>query len=599
MNASNDAELGLNLVNSGVISQGQLEEVRQEAEESGAGLVSVLLEKGYASAADLAVAAQGSEEHAPPQAEESQAPQPTISQAGESREKSGTGQAALSAYEIEAEAIRAIPRAIAEEYTALPLQISQERILVAMADETNVLAIDAIRSRTGRKVEPVEIPAEQIEEAIDQYYTRQARASIQVSERAKDLSATVSGTDAVSGIDTELIQMLDAGPVVRIVETIIQDAARMGASDIHIEPRADHVQVRCRVDGQLSTVTKLPKDMQRAVLSRIKLLADENIAETRFPQGGRFDAMVEGRPVDLRVSTLPTYWGEKAVLRLLDKSRVFVSLSELGFLPQMQKEFEELITRPQGMILVTGPTGSGKSTTLYAALHTINEDRINISTVEDPIEYEVQGLNQTQVKPGIGLDFAEFLRHILRQDPDVILVGEIRDLETAQMAFRAALTGHLVLSTLHTNDAPSAATRLVDIGIAPYIIGSSILGVLAQRLVRRICPHCREQYQPSSQELERLNLTEEQAAKIRFHVGRGCRHCRNTGYSGRVAVYELMKMNDELRRALSRGEDASALRRIAVKSGMKTLRYDALTKVHQGITSVHEAVNVMFAPELM
>ncbi len=599
MSGVNDDSLAQSLLDSGVISQGQLEEARREAEESGAGLVSVLLEKGYASAADLAAAAQSREEDAPPQTEESPAPQPTISQAGGSREKSGTGPAALSAYEIETEATRASPRAIAEEYTALPLQISQERILVAMADETNVLAIDAIRSRTGRKVEPVEIPAEQIEEAIDQYYTRQARASIQVSEQAKDLSAAVSGTEAVSGIDIDLIRMLDDAPVVRIVETIIQDAARMQASDIHIEPRADHVQVRYRVDGQLSTITRLPKDMQQAVLSRIKLLANENIAETRFPQGGRFDTMIDGRAIDLRVSTLPTYWGEKAVMRLLDKSRVFVSLGELGFLPQMQKEFEELVTRPQGMILVTGPTGSGKSTTLYAALHTINEDRINISTVEDPIEYEVQGLNQTQVHPAIGLDFAEFLRHILRQDPDVILIGEIRDLETAQMAFRASLTGHLVLSTLHTNDAPSAATRLVDIGMAPYIIGSSILGVLAQRLVRRICPHCREQYQPSSQELERLNLTEEQAAKIRFHVGRGCRHCRNTGYSGRVAVYELMKMNDELRGALGREEDVSALRRIAVKSGMKTLRYDALTKVHQGSTSAQEVINVMFAPELM
>jgi len=410
---------------------------------------------------------QGREEDAPPQTEESHSPQPTISHAGGPHEKTGTGQAALSAYDIESAAIRAIPRAIAEEYTVLPLQISQERILVAMADETNVLAIDAIRSRTGRKVEPVEIPAEQIEEAIDQHYTRQARASIRVSEQAKDLSATVSGTEAVSGIDIDLIRMLDDAPVVRIVETIIQDAARMQASDIHIEPRSDHVQVRYRVDGQLSTITKLPKDMQQAVLSRIKLLANEDIAETRFPQGGRFDTIVDNRPIDLRVSTLPTYWGEKAVLRLLDKSRVFVSLGELGFLPQMQKEFEELITRPQGMILVTGPTGSGKSTTLYAALHTINEDRINISTVEDPIEYEVQGLNQTQVHPAIELDFAEFLRHILRQDPDVILIGEIRDLETAQMAFRASLTGHLVLSTLHTNDAPSATTRLVDIGIAP------------------------------------------------------------------------------------------------------------------------------------
>jgi len=445
----------------------------------------------------------------------------------------------------------------------------------------------------------VEVDGEEIQKAIGDYYTRQARESIEVSQKAKDLSAAVTGSELVSGIDTELVRMLDDAPVVRVVETIIQDAARMHASDIHVEPRADSVQVRYRVDGQLTTVTRLPKDMQRAVLSRIKVLADEDIAESRFPQGGRFDTVIDGRAIDLRISTLPTYWGEKAVMRLLDKSQVFVALSELGFLPQMQKEFEDLVTRPQGMILVTGPTGSGKSTTLYAALHTINEDSINICTVEDPIEYEVEGLNQTQVHPEIDLDFAEFLRHILRQDPDVILVGEIRDLETAQMAFRASLTGHLVLSTLHTNDAPSAVMRLVDIGMPPYLISSSILGVLSQRLVRRICAHCRQQYQPSDDERERLNLTQEQAAKIRFHVGRGCRHCRNTGYSGRVAVYELMKMNNELRTALAQGANAAELRQIAIKSGMKTLRYDALTKVHQGITSAQEVLNVMFAPELM
>ena len=339
--------------------------------------------------------------------------------------------------------------------------------------------------------------------------------------------------------------------------------------------------------------------MHRNVLSRGKILAGEDIAETRFPQGGRFDTVIDDRPIDLRVSTLPTYWGEKAVLRILDKSRVFVSLKQLGFLPQMQQEFEHLITSPQGMILVTGPTGSGKSTTLYAALHTINDETKNITTVEDPIEYEVEGLNQTQVHPDIDLDFAEFMRNILRQDPDVILVGEIRDLETAQMAFRASLTGHLVLSTLHTNDAPSAAARLVDIGIPPYIIASSLVGVLSQRLVRRICLQCREVYEPGEQELAALGLSAEQAAKIRFHRGTGCARCRNTGYAGRVAIYELMKMNDELRTALTEGADASQFRKIALQTGMKSLRYDALAKVHQGLTSAQEVLNIMFAPEML
>ncbi len=599
MAGANDNSLGQSLVDSGVITAGQLEEAREQVQASGQGLVNVLLERGYVSAADLAAAAEQTPVEAAEPAEEELTPEPTPAEPAPAPAQRATARAALDAYEVQPEAIRSIPRAIAEEHTILPLQISQERILVAMADDTNVLAIDAIRSRTGRRVEPVEIDADEITKAIDEHYTLQARQTIEVSQRAKDLSAAVTGSEMVSGIDAELIQMLDDAPVVRIVETIIQDAARMRASDIHVEPRADSVQVRYRVDGQLNTVARLPKDLQRAVLSRIKVLADEDIAESRFPQGGRFDTVIDERPIDLRVSTLPTFWGEKAVMRLLDKSQVFVSLGELGFMPQMQKEFEELITRPQGMILVTGPTGSGKSTTLYAALHTINEDSINICTVEDPIEYEVEGLNQTQVHPGIGLDFAEFLRHILRQDPDVILIGEIRDLETAQMAFRASLTGHLVLSTLHTNDAPSAATRLVDLGMAPYLISSSILGVLAQRLVRRICPRCREQYEPSEQELERLNLTKEQAAKIRFHVGRGCRHCRNTGYSGRVAAYELMKMNNELRTALARDANAAELRKIAIQSGMKTLRYDALSKVHLGITSAQEVLSVMFAPELM
>lgn len=593
MTVSDDQTLADALLQGAVVSEAQVEEAREQAEAEGTTLAQALIALGYVSANHIAqaLAAAGPTPVATPD----QPPQTTPAAAT----RPPTKKATLASYDVEPEALRSIPRSLAEEYCILPLQVSQERILVAMADETNVLAIDAVRARTGRRVEPIEVEQSELTEAIEQYYSAQARARAAVAEKAKDISATVTGMEGAAGLDSDLVSMLDDAPIVRVVETIVRDAVRMRASDIHIEPRADRVQVRYRVDGQLMTATNLRKDMHRYVLSRIKILAGEDIAETRLPQGGRFDTLIDDRPIDLRVSTLPTYWGEKAVMRILDKSRVFVSLNQLGFLPQMQQEFEHLITSPQGMILVTGPTGSGKSTTLYAALHTINDDTKNITTVEDPIEYEVEGLNQTQIHPDIGLDFAEFLRNILRQDPDVILVGEIRDLETAQMAFRASLTGHLVLTTLHTNDAPSAATRLVDLGIPPYIIASSIIGVLAQRLVRRICSHCREVYRPTAQELETLGLSAEQAEKIRFHRGTGCTRCRNTGYSGRIAVYELMKMNDELRTALTEGANASQLRKIALQSGMKSMRYDALTKVHQGLTSPQEMLNVMFSPEML
>ncbi len=594
MTVSDDQILADALVQQGAVSEAQVQQARQQAQDQGTSLAQALIASGYVSANQIAQAMQaGSQQRS--EAEPEAASQKSAQTAGSHQ----STKASLDAYEIEPEALRSVPRSVAEEYCLLPLQISQERILVAMADETNVLAIDAVRARSGRRVEPIEVEEAELTEAIEHYYSAQARARAAVTEKAKDMSATVTEMEGVAGVDSELATMLDDAPVVRVVETIVRDAVRMRASDIHIEPRADRVQVRYRVDGQLMTATNLPKDMHRYVLSRIKVLAGEDIAETRFPQGGRFDTIIDDRPIDLRVSTLPTYWGEKAVMRILDKSRVFVSLSQLGFLPQMQQEFEHLVTRPQGMILVTGPTGSGKSTTLYAALHTINDDTKNITTVEDPIEYEVEGLNQTQIHPDIGLDFAEFLRNTLRQDPDVMLIGEIRDLETAQMAFRASLTGHLVLSTLHTNDAPSAATRLVDLGIPPYIIASSIIGVLAQRLVRRICSHCREVYEPTEQELEALSLSAEQAEKIRFHRGTGCSRCRNTGYAGRVAAYELMKMNDELRTALTEGANSNQLRKIALQSGMKSMRYDALTKVHQGLTSAQEVLTVMFTPEML
>jgi type IV pilus assembly protein PilB len=487
---------------------------------------------------------------------------------------------------------------LADEYCVLGLQISPDRILVATPDATNVFALDAVRDRTGRRVEAVEVEEEELRRAIDHYYAALARDRIQLTTTAKSLTAPVQ-EQGLPTVDRELLQILDQAPVVRVVEQLITDAVRMGASDIHLEPRADRLQVRFRVDGRLMTYANLPKSLQQATISRIKILAGEDIAETRLPQDGRFATEVDDRPIDLRVSTLPTYWGEKAVLRILDKGRVFVSLTQLGFRPDMLEQYEKLLHMPQGMILVTGPTGSGKSTTLYASLHTINDEAKNITTVEDPIEYEIEGVNHTQVNPAIDLDFARCLRHILRQDPDIILVGEIRDLETAEMAFRAAMTGHLVLSTLHTNDAPSAATRLVDMGVPPYIIASCLAGVLAQRLVRRICPRCREQVKPTEAELEQLQLTREQAERIRFHRGRGCQYCRNTGYHGRVALYELMVMNDEIRNAITAGANASQLRQIAIRTGMKTLKHDGLVKIHNGVTSAAEVMSVLFAADVL
>jgi type II secretory ATPase GspE/PulE/Tfp pilus assembly ATPase PilB-like protein len=371
----------------------------------------------------------------------------------------------------------------------------------------------------------------------------------------------------------------------------------MRASDIHIEPRAEHVRVRYRVDGQLMTFTTLPSDMQRYALSRIKIMAGADISETRLPQDGRFATTVDDRPIDVRVSTLPTYWGEKAVLRLLDKSRALVSLNQLGMGQETMQTWEKLLHTRQGMILVTGPTGSGKSTTLYASLHTINDETKNITTVEDPIEYQVAGVNQTQVHPRIDLTFATALRHILRQDPDIILIGEVRDLETAEMAFRASMTGHLVLTTLHTNDAPSAPARLIDMGVEPYLIGSSLIGVMAQRLVRRICPRCREEVEPTEMELDRLELKPEQAKKLKFHHGRGCAMCRNTGYSGRIGVYEMMAMTPELRDAIANEATSSEIRRIALRGGMRSLKYDGLAKVNAGITTASEVITLLFVGE--
>jgi len=588
---SSDDQLSRQLLELGMVTESDLEQAKQMQTQMGTQLGMALVQLGVLTAADLA--RLGPVQAAPRQG----APRQAAPQQGRARAAPTPAKASLANYEIDPAAIREIPRQVAEQYLVLPIQMSENRVVVAMADATNVFAIDEVRQRTGRRVEPIEVDQAELEAAIEQFYSAQVRAALASTEGALDPSQPLLHPELMVGADKDLVAMLDMAPVVRVVESILTNAVRARASDVHVEPREDGVYVRYRVDGQLMTVMTLDREMQKVVASRLKIMSNLDISETRMPQDGRAFVSVDDRPIDLRVSSLPTYFGEKVVLRILDKSQVLISLRQLGFLTETMKEYEDLLRTPQGMILVTGPTGSGKSTTLYASLQYLKTDTKNIVTVEDPIEYQVEGINQSQVHPRIDLTFARALRSILRQDPDIILVGEIRDLETAEMAFRAALTGHLVLSTLHTNDAPSAATRLVDMHVEPYLIASSVVGVLAQRLVRRICTRCREQTQPTDVEIEQLALTPEELANMSFFKGRGCEQCRNTGYYGRIAVYELMLMSNEIRDAVTASKSAAEIRGIAVRAGMHTLRDDGIQKVRAGVTTAQEVINVIFTVE--
>ncbi len=584
-----DEQFSQRLIELGLVTEADVEQAKVMQTETGVQLGTALVQLGALTASDLARVGPTAEPGLPP------AP-PTATAQPPSPPARKPATASLANYEIDPEALRLIPRHVAEERLVLPIQMSEDRVVAAMADATNVFAVDEVRQRTGRRVEPIEVDEGELREAIEQFYSAQARMALLSTEGALDPNAPLAAI-AGDGLDEELVAMLDQAPVVRIVHSILTEAVRARASDVHVEPREDGVHVRFRVDGILHTTMVMDSDMQKLVASRLKIMSDIDIAETRLPHDGRAFINVDDRPIDLRVSSLPTYFGEKVVLRILDKSQVLVSLNQLGFLPDTLEQYEDLLQTPQGMILVTGPTGSGKSTTLYASLQYLKTDTKNIVTVEDPIEYQVAGINQTQVHPRIGLTFASALRSILRQDPDIILVGEIRDLETAEMAFRAALTGHLVLSTLHTNDAPSAATRLVDMHVEPYLIASSVIGVLAQRLVRRICTRCREQTEPTELELEQLRLTPEQASQITFYHGRGCEMCRNTGYYGRVAMYELMLMTNEIRESVTEGQTAAEIRELATAGGMHTLRSDGLRKIAAGTTTPQEVTNVIFTVE--
>lgn len=472
----------------------------------------------------------------------------------------------------------------------LPLRFDDGVLVLAVTDPNNVFLLDEVKRKLRREVKTVVTTAADITRIVEQMTT--AASDVKVDEIIKDMSdddvQVVKETESEDV--TDLAKMGNESPIIRFVNYLISDAIKQGASDIHIEPKEKALKIRYRIDGVLFEAMNPPHTMHAAMISRLKIMANLDIAERRLPQDGRIRAVVHGRKVDLRMSTLPCASGEKCVLRILDNRSISVNLEDLGFGEDELTIWRNQIDQPHGILLVTGPTGSGKTTTLYASLRQMDANKLNISTVEDPIEYHLNSVNQTQVHTKIGMTFAAALRALLRQDPDVVMLGEIRDKETAEIAVQAALTGHLVLSTLHTNDAPSSITRLINIGVEPYLISAAVNAILAQRLVRKICQHCKEEYAPSEEMREFLTLQGFQAEKVLR--GKGCDRCRKTGYSGRLGIYELLVMDDSLRDLATSNPDVTHLRKLCRERGLVTLRADGFKKVMKGLTTVDEILRV-------
>jgi general secretion pathway protein E len=491
------------------------------------------------------------------------------------------------------ELIAKVPINYAKKNRLLPLRQHDDTITVAVADPANYEALDDLHVLFGKLIEPVVAPAEVIAQAINHAYDQASATSAQdlmidLEEERLDLVASELASEP-----RDLLEADDAAPIIKLVNGLLSQAVKDRASDIHIEAFEQELVVRFRVDGMLYDLLSPPKRFHPAITSRIKVMSGLNIAEKRLPQDGRIRVRIAGRDIDIRVSVIPTAFGERIVLRLLDRAQalVDVNLDRLGFSGDNLVKIDRLIRQSHGIILATGPTGSGKTTTLYACLSRINSPEKNIITIEDPIEYQLHGIGQMQVNPKIDLTFANGLRSILRQDPDVIMVGEIRDSETAEIAIQAALTGHLVFSTLHTNDSFGALTRLVDMGIEPFLVSSSVMAVLAQRLVRVLCHDCREPYLPPPSELSRIGLSSLQAGR-QIYRAKGCRHCRNTGYRGRSAVHELMIVDDAVRELVMKKADASSIRRVCTAKGMKVLRHDGADRVLAGQTTIEELLRV-------
>ncbi|HEY9172924.1 MAG TPA: ATPase, T2SS/T4P/T4SS family [Verrucomicrobiae bacterium] len=554
------------LVDLGFVSSEQVAQSRKEAEGAGVGVVDLMVANKLIRPADVT---QAKAAHF------------------------GAEVVNLSGMKIEDSVIAAVPRHVAKKYRVVPIYLHENSLTVAIADPSDLATIDSLTHLLNKEI-VLQVASEQdIESALSRYYGGQRSAAD--DERFKDViqeltneHVEVSQSAEAMGADGSAVEA-DA-PLIKLVNSLITDAFKMRASDIHLEPLAKRFRVRYRIDGLLHEMKGPPKRLQAAIISRLKIQSNMSISEHRIPQDGRIQSQVGNKLIDLRVSCLPTTHGESIVMRILDKEGLKLGLPELGFFTDDQQTFERLIGMPDGILLVTGPTGSGKTTTLYAVLHFINRPDRKIITVEDPVEYILGGINQVQVNEAVGLTFAAALRSMLRQAPNVIMVGEIRDLETASIAINASLTGHLVFSTLHTNDAPSAVTRLIDIGVKPFLVASSTRGIMAQRLVRKVCKKCGEPKPPTEQELRQLGLDASQVADANFRAGRGCDNCANTGCRGRMGIFEMFIVDDESRKLIYEKVPSSVLRNRAREMGMRTLREDGVRKVLAGLTTPEEVI---------
>jgi type IV pilus assembly protein PilB len=531
----------------------------------------------------------------------------------------------LELFQIDPQVLHLIPQEVAQKYSVLPLSRVGASLTLAMVDPTNVFAMDDVKFMTGLNVEPVVVAEASIQQAISKYYgtSREIElSSIAAEEVVLDAAVSKSSNGGITHADLVSLDTIDFdtdrmedvevvedneeidlstlsrisedAPVVRLVNVLLVDALRRGASDIHVEPYEKELRIRFRIDGVLYDVMRPPLKMRDALISRVKIMAKLDISEKRLPQDGRIKIKVKvdarSRELDFRVSTLPTLFGEKVVLRLLDKENLMLDMTKLGFEPESLVKFQRNISKPYGMVLVTGPTGSGKTNTLYSALQSLNTVQTNIMTAEDPVEFNLMGINQVQMKEQIGLNFAAALRAFLRQDPNIILVGEIRDFETAEIAIKAALTGHLVLSTLHTNDAPSTISRLMNMGIEPFLVATSVNLIQAQRLIRRVCKDCKREHPTPPEALMEVGFTEEDAKTLKTYKGKGCSTCNNTGYKGRIGLYEVMEVNDDIRELILIGASSLELRKKAIEDGMITLRESGLHKIRAGLTTLEEVV---------
>jgi type IV pilus assembly protein PilB len=564
---ANNNRLGELLVREKLISLSQLRQAQEEQQKSGQNLGYALAKLGYVS--DDEITSFLSQQYRVP----------TVN---------------LEEYEIDAEILKLVPKEPCERHKVLPVSRTGNALIVAMADPTNLNAIDDLKFLTGYNIEPVIASETAIHNAIEKYYNA-GPSYDEVMAGFDEKEIDFSGDDEDINL-MELEKASEDAPVVRLVNMILLNAIKKGASDIHIEPYEKKLRVRYRIDGVLAEEMAPPLKLKNAITSRIKIMSSLDIAERRLPQDGRIKLKLgRGREMDFRVSVLPTIWGEKVVMRLLDKSNLQLDMTKLGFDQKPLDDFKWAINQPWGMVLVTGPTGSGKTTTLYSALTELNKVAHNISTAEDPVEYNLHGINQVQMHDEIGLNFAMSLRAFLRQDPDIIMVGEIRDFETAEIAVKAALTGHLVLSTLHTNDAPATISRMLNMGVEPFLITASVNLVLAQRLARKICVDCKQPIKYEKKVLEDCGFSPEQIATGKLVKGAGCRTCNGSGYKGRVALYEVMSFTDTLKEMVLQGGSTAELKMGAIKNGMSTLRASGIKKIIDGVTTPEEVMRVTMA----